>query len=86
MPERVIVTLSCKGQQADFELSARVPLKRMEEPLRQALRASFPQLSLRGYGIALRTPEGLLSPEYTLEEYGVFDGSILQVELSPKAQ
>jgi len=81
MPESVIITLTCEGQQADFELPAKVPLKRVEEPLMQAMRLGFPRLSMRGK-LSISGPDGLLSPEHTLEEYGIFDGAILSCTFS----
>ena len=86
MPETVLVSIECGGRQADFELPARVPLKHVERALLEAVRSTlmiFPepdtQPELRFRGIAI-------SKEWTLEQCGVFDGSILQLILRGKGR
>lgn len=81
MPESVIVTLTWNGQEADFELPAKVPLRGFSEPLRQAMRRCFsgvpPQARLR-----LEVEGRALDDAATLEDYGIFDGSILKAVLT----
>lgn len=82
MPETVFVTLLWNGQEADMELPARVPLKGFAEPLKQALCLCFPGFSPGGRQLRLKTRDGFLSGDGTLEDYSVFDGEILELELT----
>ena len=79
MPETVIVTLRFGGKEADFELPARTPLSALEEGLKRALRLAFPGTALPKGKLMLRSAGGYLKMEHTLEDYGIFDGSLLEV-------
>lgn len=81
MPNRVIITLVWQGREADFELPAKTPLKELEPALTSALRLHFPRSTLQGKRLRLRGTEGVLSPDRTLEDYSIFDGAVLRLEL-----
>ena len=70
-----------EGCEEDFEVPAKVPIKSCEESLKSALRVQFPQMTLQGKKIRLKSAEGYLRPEYSLEQYGIYDGSILEIEV-----
>lgn len=82
MPETVIVTLLWHGQEADFELPARVPLRSFAQPLWQAMRACFVGDPPPGGQLRLKNADGVLNEDETLEAYGIFDGAILEAELT----
>ena len=82
MPETIVATLLWNGQEADFELPAKVPLKGFAAPLGRALKLAFPGIFLQGMHIRLKKEYGFLAEDATLEDYGIFDGAVLQVELT----
>lgn len=81
MPETVIVTLRFGGKEADFELPSRTPLSALEDPLKRALRLAFPGVVFQNRKLWLRSADGYLKMEHTLEDYSIFDGSLLEVGL-----
>ena len=82
MPETVIITLLWNGQEADMELPAKVPLKGFIEPLKQTLSVCFSGIMPTGKRLRLKTRENFLSDNDTLENYSIFDGEILELELT----
>lgn len=81
MPENVIITLRFRGKEADFEISSKIPISAVEEPLKKAARLHFPGVLFQGKSILLRSAQGYLSPDKTLADYSIFDGTILELEL-----
>lgn len=81
MPDTVIVTLCLDGAQADFELPAKIPFGQWTDALAQALRQSFFGLRLEGKRIVLQWQNRPIPAEATLEQAGIYDGSILMLRL-----
>lgn len=82
MPDTVIITLIWQNQEGDFEVPSKVPIKLLDEPLKKAMRLRFPGIPVSGKQIVLRSGQGRLSPDRTLEEYGIFDGARLSAGLA----
>lgn len=78
MPDTVVVTLIWKGQEADFELPAKVPLRGFTEPLWRAMGICFAGIPRHGGALRLKSEDGYLDENATLEDYGIFDGAVLQ--------
>lgn len=81
MPDTVIVTVCSGTDQADFELPAKIPLAQWTDTLEQALRQSFYGLRLEGKRVYLCWQERIIPKEATLEQCGIYDGSILMLRL-----
>lgn len=81
MPDTVIVTIRSGADEADFELPAKMPFGQWMESLVQALRQSFYGLRLEGKTIGLYWQERAIPKEATLEQCGIYDGSILMLRL-----
>lgn len=82
MPDTVMITLVWQNQEGDFALPAKLPIKMLSESLKKTLYIHFPRIPLSGKQVVLRSAQGCLSPDRTLEEYGIFDGARLIVELT----
>ena len=81
MPETVIITIRYGNTEADFELPSRVPFGRWKESLAHALRRSFYGIRLEGKTICLHWQGIAIPDEATMEHCGIYDGSILLLEL-----
>ena len=81
MPDTVIVTLRYGAEEADFELPAKLPLLQWTDSLAAALRQSFYGIRLEGKNIALQWQNRSVPAEASLEQCGVYDGSILTLRL-----
>ena len=81
MPEMVIVTICCGGCRGDFELPARLPLKNWEAALLDAVRNRFAIFPQQGQTPRLMKDQIPIQPQWTLEQCGIYDGSILQLLL-----
>ena len=77
MPEYVIVTIRSGTEEADFELPAKLPFRQWADALIHALRQSFYGLRLEGKKIRLYWQDIAIPEEATLEQCGVYDGSVL---------
>lgn len=81
MPETVIITIRYGSEEADFELPSRVPFGQWKEALLHALRRSFYGIRLEGKSIVLRWQGIPIPNEASMEHCGIYDGSILLLEL-----
>ena len=81
MPNTVIVTIRGGADEADFELPAKIPLAQWSDSLEQSLRQSFYGLRLEGKRVCLCWQERVIPKEATLEQCGIYDGSILMLRL-----
>lgn len=81
MRDNVIITIKYENLEGDFEIPAKVPIKSCEDSLKSALKVQFPQLVFHGKKIRLKSREGYLRPEYSLEQYGIYDGTIIEMEI-----
>lgn len=82
MPESVIITLIWNGQEADFELPAKIPLRGFAEPLLRAMRRCFPGMPPQNVHLRLEGEDGVLDETATLEDHGIFEGAILEAVLT----
>lgn len=81
MPETVLITIDYNGQNADFELPAKLPIKMWINSLHAAMKMSFRGIHLDGKSIFLSVSGKKLPLDATFEEYGIFDGRKLQLLL-----
>ena len=81
MPDTVIVTIRSGADEADFELPAKIPFAQWADSFAQALRQSLRGLRLEGKRVCLYWQERSIPAEATLEQCGVYDGSILTLRL-----
>ena len=79
MPETVLVTICCGGSQGDFELPARIPLASWEKALLEAVQSRFGLWTGKGGKLQLTKDRVQIQPGWTLEQCGIYDGSILQL-------
>lgn len=82
MPDTVIVTIRYGAEEADFELPAKLPLGQWQDTLGPTLRLHFHNLRLEGRGIALKWQNRTIPAEATMENCGIYDGSILLLEVN----
>jgi uncharacterized ubiquitin-like protein YukD len=81
MPDTVIVTIRSGRDEADFELPAKLPFGQWAESLGNTLRQSFYGIRLEGKTISLQWQNRTIPEEATLEQCGIYDGSILMLQL-----
>lgn len=81
MPEYVMVTIRSGTDEADFELPAKIPFKQWKESLLHALRQTVHGLRVEGRQVSLYWQDVAIPPEATLEQCGVYDGSILMLAM-----
>lgn len=81
MPDTVIVTIRLGVDEADFELPTKIPFGQWQEALGQTLRMNFHGLRLEGRRIWLQWQNRKIPVEATLEQCGVYDGSVLMLDL-----
>lgn len=81
MPDTVIVTILSGGDEADFELPAKLPFQQWQDALAHALRQSFYGIRLEGKAVHLYWQDRVIPDEATLEQCGVYDGSVLMLRL-----
>lgn len=81
MPDTVIVTIRSGADEADFELPAKIPLAQWTDSLTQSLRQGFYGLRLEGRQVCLYWQERAIPQEATLEQCGIYDGSVLLLRL-----
>ena len=79
MPDTVIVTIRWNGEEVDFELPAKLPLKTWMPSLALALKNSFHGIRLDEEKTRLFSNGVVLVPDATLEEYGIYDGEYLDL-------
>lgn len=84
MPEYVIVTIRTGTEEADFELPGKIPFRQWRDALVHALRQSFYGLRLEGKTVGLHWQGRCIPEDATLEQCGVYDGSILMLQLEVK--
>lgn len=81
MPDTVIITIRYGEEEADFELPSGVAFGQWRESLIHALRRSFYGIRLEDRSIVLRW-QGIPIPDSaTPAQCGIYDGSILQLEV-----
>lgn len=81
MPDTVIVTLRNGAEESDFELPAKLPFQQWSDALAAALRQSFYGIRLEGKVICLCWQGRVIPREATLAQCGIYDGSILELQL-----
>lgn len=81
MPDTVIVTIRSGGDEADFELPAKIPFGQWQDALAQTLRQSFYGIRLEGKTVSLLWQNRSVPEEATLEQCGIYDGSVLMLQL-----
>jgi len=81
MPDTVILTLVWGTMESDFELPAKQPLTVWMESLKMALKSTFTGIRLEEKKVALVWKGIPIPKEATLEECGIFDGDILEVQV-----
>lgn len=81
MPETVLVTICCGDRRGDFELPARLPLESWQGALMEATRDAFRLRLEKGRKIRLMKDQLELRPGWTLEQCGIYDGSILHLTI-----
>ena len=80
MNERVIITLKYGKQEADFDLPGKTKIKDFKEDLKQLLMKKFSGIPLHDSTYVLKHKTNYLSDEYSLYDYGIYDGEKLTIE------
>lgn len=81
MPEMVIVTVRWNGQDGDFEIPSMVPVQNWLPMFASAAKLEFRGITLQNREILLYSEGKRLVPECTLEQCGIYDGSILELQI-----
>ena len=81
MPDTVIVTARYGIEEADFELPAKLPLLQWRDAFTAALRQGFYGIRLEGKILSLYWQDRLIPGEATLEQCGIYDGSVITLRL-----
>ena len=81
MPDTVIITARYGTEEADFELPAKLPLLQWKDALTTVLRQSFYGIRLEGKMLSLYWQDIRIPEEATLEQCGIYDGSIITLRL-----
>lgn len=81
MPDTVVLTIRYGAEEADFELPAKIPFGQWRDALGQTLRQHFRDLRLEGKNLGLAWQSRLIPSEATLEQCGIYDGSVLVLEV-----
>lgn len=81
MPEMVIVTVRWNGQEEDFEIPSMVPVKIWLPMFAAAAKLKFQGILIQNREIQLYSESRRLIPECTLEQCGIYDGSILELQV-----
>ena len=81
MPEKVILSIRYQGVEKDFELPSGPAIQVYEDSLRNAIRDHFPSIAMQNRKIWLRYQGVRLDFQAFLEAYGIYDGSILELEI-----
>lgn len=79
MPEMILVTISWKEYERDFELPSSRPFSQWEESLRSVLRQAFPGILLSNRKIRLYCNDICIQENETLKQWGIWDGRRLQL-------
>jgi len=79
MEKRIIVSISYQNREQDFELPSGTPLGSLDQKLRDLFPKVFEIPDPEDALFFLKTEEGFLSPEYSLAEQGIRDGSLLKL-------
>lgn len=76
-----IVTLLFKrsGKEIDLELPLKLNIGELQQKLLETLKAIDYQRFLQTNGVKIRFNNKILSVENTLEDYGVWDGSYIEI-------
>ncbi len=81
MEKRAFVTLAYNGEEHDFDLPLQTPIKELEEKLAILIPNVFKSLSLEDEVFFFESDAGYLSPDLSLGEQGVSDGTRLQIRI-----
>lgn len=81
MGKRLIITLVYEGEEYDFEMPSQTPVRDLEEKLESLLPNVFKGLFLEDKVFYLATQSGYLSPDFSLEDQGIYDGARLQIKI-----
>ena len=80
MPDMVIVTIEYNGEGHDFELPTKLPYSFWEQSLADLIQFCYETPPSFGRKHLLRWKDIVLGRNDTLEQYGIYDGSKLQLE------
>lgn len=81
MPETVLVTIRWNGNESDFELPSFTPAGTWLSNLCETARLVFSGLQFQGKEVRILYDGKSLSPEDTLEQCGIYDGSTLELQV-----
>lgn len=81
MPEMVIVTVCWNGQEEDFEIPSMVPVQIWLPMFAAAAKLKFQGIMLQNRELQLYSEGRRLVSECTLEQCGLYDGSILELQV-----
>ena len=81
MPESVIVSVRWNGQEEDFEITSMVSVQHWLPMFATAAKLKFQGSTLQNREVQLYVDGKKLVPECTLEQCGIYDGSILELRI-----
>jgi len=81
IPEMVIVTVRWNGQEEDFEIPSMVSVQNWLPMFKTAAKLKFQGITLQNREIQLYSAGRKLVPECTMEQCGIYDGSILEMQI-----
>lgn len=81
MPETVIVTVKYQGQEHDFELPAQITVENWTDSFLMTARSVFDGFLIQGRSAKFLSGGVRIQEKYTLEQCGIYDGSIIEVQL-----
>lgn len=81
IPEMVIVTVRWNGQEEDFEIPSRVSVQIWLPMFATVAKLKFQGIMLQNRELQLYSEGRRLVPECTLEQCGIYDGSILELQV-----
>lgn len=81
MPETVIVTIKYHGQEHDFELPSKITVENWTESFLMTARSVFDGFLIQGRTARFMSGGVRIRDSYTLCQCGIYDGSIIEVQL-----
>lgn len=81
MPEMVIVTVCWNGQEVDFEIPSMIPVGKWLPMFVSTAKLKFQGIQFQNREVQLYKEGKRLVPECTLEQCGIYDGSILELRI-----
>ena len=79
MNSRITVTIVYNGEEYDFSVPSGTAIKELENKMSDLFPHIFHRLSMDDRLFYLKNEAGYLSPEHSLNDYGVMDGAKLEL-------